>query len=44
MCSRKSPGIAVFADSGQAVDGPFRGMKSDAGAGLRIGIAGSMWR
>jgi hypothetical protein len=33
------PGIAVFADSGQAVDGPFRGMKSDVGAGLRIGIA-----
>ncbi|HXH37855.1 MAG TPA: hypothetical protein VNN08_04470 [Thermoanaerobaculia bacterium] len=33
------PSIAVFADSGQAVDGPFRGMKSDAGAGLRIGIA-----
>lgn len=33
------PGIAVFADSGQAVDGPFRGMKSDAGIGLRIGIA-----
>ena len=33
------PSIAVFADSGQAVDGPFRGMKTDAGAGLRIGIA-----
>lgn len=33
------PGIAVFADSGQAVDGPFHGMKSDIGAGLRIGIA-----
>ena len=33
------PSIAVFADSGQAVDGPFRGMKSDAGVGLRIGIA-----
>lgn len=33
------PGIAVFADTGQAVDGPFRGMKSDAGVGLRIGIA-----
>jgi hypothetical protein len=33
------PGVAVFADSGQAVDGPFRGMKSDIGAGLRIGIA-----
>ena len=33
------PGIAVFADSGQAVVGPFRGMKSDAGVGLRIGIA-----
>ncbi len=33
------PSIAVFADSGQAVDGSFRGMKSDAGVGLRIGIA-----
>ena len=33
------PSIAVFADSGQAVNGPFRGMKSDAGVGLRIGIA-----
>jgi hypothetical protein len=33
------PSIAVFADSGQAVDGPFRGMKTDAGIGLRIGIA-----
>ncbi len=33
------PSVAVFADSGQAVDGPFRGMKSDAGIGLRIGIA-----
>lgn len=33
------PSIAVFADSGQAVDGPFRGMKSDVGIGLRIGIA-----
>jgi hypothetical protein len=33
------PSLAVFADSGQAVDGPFRGMKSDAGIGLRIGIA-----
>jgi hypothetical protein len=33
------PGIAVFADSGQAVNGPFRGMKSDIGVGLRIGIA-----
>jgi len=33
------PGAAVFADSGQAVDGSFRGMKSDAGVGLRIGIA-----
>jgi hypothetical protein len=34
-----APGIAVFADSGQAADGPFHGMKSDAGIGLRIGIA-----
>jgi hypothetical protein len=33
------PGAAVFADSGQAVDGPFRGMKTDAGVGLRFGIA-----
>lgn len=33
------PGAAVFVDSGHAVDGPFRGMKSDAGAGLRFGIA-----
>ena len=33
------PGAAVFVDSGEAVHGPFRGMKSDAGAGLRIGIA-----
>ncbi len=33
------PGVAFFADSGQAVDGPFHGMKSDVGAGLRIGIA-----
>jgi hypothetical protein len=33
------PSLAVFADSGQAVDGPFRGMKSDVGVGLRIGIA-----
>jgi hypothetical protein len=33
------PSIAVFADSGQAVDGAFRGMKSDVGVGLRIGIA-----
>jgi hypothetical protein len=33
------PGVAVFADSGQAVDGPFHGMKTDVGAGLRIGIA-----
>jgi hypothetical protein len=33
------PGVAVFADSGQAVDGAFRGMKSDAGAGLRLGIS-----
>jgi hypothetical protein len=34
-----APGIAFFADSGQAVDGPFHGMKSDIGVGLRIGIA-----
>jgi hypothetical protein len=33
------PSVAVFADSGQAVNGAFRTMKSDAGAGLRIGIA-----
>jgi hypothetical protein len=33
------PSVAVFADSGQAVEGPFRGMKTDAGVGLRIGIA-----
>ncbi|HEV7572054.1 MAG TPA: hypothetical protein VGQ21_11205 [Thermoanaerobaculia bacterium] len=33
------PSIAVFADSGQAVDGRFCGMKSDAGIGLRIGIS-----
>lgn len=33
------PSLAVFADSGQAVNGPFHGMKSDAGAGLRISIA-----
>jgi hypothetical protein len=33
------PGVAVFADSGHAADGRFRGMKSDVGAGLRIGIA-----
>jgi hypothetical protein len=31
------PGAAVFVDCGQA--GPFRGMKSDAGVGLRFGIA-----
>ncbi|MEA2344474.1 MAG: hypothetical protein QOF63_2643 [Thermoanaerobaculia bacterium] len=31
------PGAAVFVDSGQA--GRFRGMKSDAGVGLRFGIA-----
>jgi len=33
------PSIAVFADSGRAVDRSFGGMKSDAGIGLRIGIA-----
>jgi hypothetical protein len=33
------PGAALFVDSGHAGDEPFRGMKSDAGAGLRIGIA-----
>jgi hypothetical protein len=32
------PSIAVFADSGHAVDGPLK-MKSDVGVGLRIGIA-----
>lgn len=35
------PGVALFADSGQAVERNFRlaGMKSDVGIGLRIGIA-----
>ncbi|MBV8545271.1 MAG: hypothetical protein JO093_05790 [Acidobacteria bacterium] len=33
------PGVAVFVDSGQAGNGPLRGMKSDAGVGLRVGIA-----
>jgi hypothetical protein len=33
------PGAALFVDSGHAGDGPFRGMKSDAGAGLRFGMA-----
>jgi hypothetical protein len=33
------PGAAVFVDSGQAGDGAFHGMKSDAGVGLRFGIA-----
>ena len=35
------PSAAVFVDSGQAVDGSLRlgGMKTDVGAGLRIGIA-----
>ena len=33
------PSIAVFADSGNASDGPFHGMKTDAGVGLRIAIA-----
>ena len=35
------PSVAVFADSGQAVERNFRlaGMKSDVGVGLRIGIA-----
>jgi hypothetical protein len=33
------PGAAVFADSGQAGDRSFGGMKTDAGVGLRIGIA-----
>jgi hypothetical protein len=33
------PGAAAFVDSGQAIDGPFRGMKTDAGVGLRVGIA-----
>jgi hypothetical protein len=33
------PGAAVFADSGQAGDRSFGAMKSDAGVGLRIGIA-----
>jgi hypothetical protein len=34
------PGVAVFADSGQAVDRNFRlaGMKTDIGIGLRIGL------
>ena len=34
-----APSVAVFADSGQAVNGSFHGMKSDAGVGLRIAIA-----
>jgi hypothetical protein len=34
-----SPSVAVFVDSGQAGNGAFHGMKSDAGVGLRIGIA-----
>jgi hypothetical protein len=33
------PSIAFFADSGTAFDGPFRGMRSDVGIGLRIAIA-----
>jgi outer membrane protein assembly factor BamA len=35
------PGVAVFVDSGQAADRNLRlrGMKTDAGVGLRIGIA-----
>jgi hypothetical protein len=35
------PSVAVFADSGTALSGPIRlrGMKSDVGIGLRIGIA-----
>jgi hypothetical protein len=33
------PGVAFFADSGQAASGTLRGMKSDAGAGLRFGIS-----
>ncbi len=35
------PSVAVFADSGQALDGRFLAshMKSDIGAGLRIGMA-----
>jgi len=34
------PGVAVFADSGQAIDRNFRlaGMKTDVGIGLRIGL------
>jgi hypothetical protein len=39
LLSLFGPGIAVFADSGQAVDRGFGKMKSDAGVGLRIGIA-----
>lgn len=33
------PSVAFFADSGQALDGRFRGMKTDLGVGLRIGVA-----
>ena len=33
------PSIAFFVDSGQAFDGRIRGMKTDAGVGLRIGIS-----
>jgi hypothetical protein len=35
------PSVALFADSGTAVSGPIRlrGMKTDVGIGLRIGIA-----
>jgi len=33
------PSIAFFVDSGNAFDGPFHGMKTDAGVGLRIAIA-----
>lgn len=33
------PSLAVFLDSGQAVNGGFRGMKTDVGIGLRMVIA-----
>jgi hypothetical protein len=35
------PGVAAFADSGEATNGPltFRGLRTDAGAGVRFSIA-----
>jgi len=34
-----APSIAFFVDAGNAFNGPLHGMKTDAGVGLRIGIA-----